>query len=144
MDNVEVNNLLTDELRLKHWECTLMFDIAGLEGKHDILQCIKPNPLTKDAQTIMECIAKGYPKHCMMKFPEVYSWEMMWDMLKSAMLKAAEEQGYNLRGTQCDKLYVTTKSEKTGEPFFRMDIFTWLLPQQTLPKLPSLISELQL
>jgi hypothetical protein len=50
-----------------------MFDLAGLEGNHDILQYVKPNPLSKDAQIVMECIAKGYPKHCMMKFPELYS-----------------------------------------------------------------------
>jgi hypothetical protein len=112
MDSVEVDKLLVDELRLKHWDCTLMFDVAGLEGRHDILQYVKPNPLSKDAQTVMECISKGYPKHCMMKFPEVHSGEMMWDMLKSAVLKAGEEQGYSLRGTQCDKSTVTTKSAK--------------------------------
>jgi hypothetical protein len=116
MDSVEVDKLLTDELRLKHWDCTLMFDVAGLEGTHDILQYVKPYPLSKDAQIVMECIAKGYPKHCMMKFPEVYSGEMMWEMLKSAVLKAGEEQGYSLRGTQCDKSTVTTKSVKTGKP----------------------------
>jgi hypothetical protein len=115
-----------------------VFDVAGLEGTHDILQYVKPNPLSKDAQTIMECIAKGYPKHCMMKFPEVYSGEMVWDMLKSAVLRAGEEQGCILRGAQCDKSTVTTKSAKKG-----MDIFTWLLSQQTLPKPPSLISELR-
>jgi hypothetical protein len=42
---------------------------------------------------------KRYPKHCMMKFPEVYSGEMVWDMLKSAVFKAGEEQGYTLKGT---------------------------------------------
>jgi hypothetical protein len=47
----------------------------------------------------------------------VYSGEMMWDMLKSAVLKAGAEQGYSLRGTQCDKSSVTTKSAKTGKPF---------------------------
>jgi hypothetical protein len=47
----------------------------------------------------------------------VYSGEMMWDMLKSAMLKAGEEQGYSLRGTQCDKSTVTTKSVKSGKQF---------------------------
>jgi hypothetical protein len=47
----------------------------------------------------------------------VYSGEMMWDMLKSAVLKAGEEQGYSLRGTQCDKSTVTTKSVKSGKPF---------------------------
>jgi hypothetical protein len=31
-----------------------MFDVAGLEGQHDILQYVKPNPLSKDAQTTME------------------------------------------------------------------------------------------
>jgi hypothetical protein len=77
MDSVEVDKLLVGELRLKHWECTLVFDVAGLEGKHDILQYVKPNHLSKDAQTVMECIAKGYPKHCMMKFLEVYSGEIM-------------------------------------------------------------------
>jgi hypothetical protein len=116
MDSVEVDKRLADELRLKHWDCTHMFDVAGLEGTHDILQYVKPNPLSKDAQMVMECIAKGYPKHCMMKFPEVYSGEMVWEILKSAVLKAGEEQGYILRGTQCDKSTVTTKSAKTGKP----------------------------
>jgi hypothetical protein len=39
----------------------------------------------------------------MMTFPEVYSGEMMWDIMKSAVLKAGEEQGYTLSGTKCDK-----------------------------------------
>jgi hypothetical protein len=94
-----------------------VFDVAGLEGNHDILQYIRPNPLSKDYQTTMECIDKVYPKHCMMKFPEVYSGEMMWDMLKRAVLKAGEEQDYSLRGTQCDKSTVTNKSAKSGKPF---------------------------
>jgi hypothetical protein len=42
---------------------------------------------------------------------------MMWDMLKSAVLKAGEEQGYSVRGTQCDTSTVITKSVKTGKPF---------------------------
>jgi hypothetical protein len=97
MDIIEVDIFLADELRLKHWDCTLIFNVAGLEGHHDILQYFKPNPLSKDAQTIMECIAKGYPKHCMMEFTEAYSGEMMWDMLKSVVLKAGEEQDFTLR-----------------------------------------------
>jgi hypothetical protein len=97
--------------------CTLTFDVAGLEGQHGIIQYVKPNTLSKDAQNFMECIAKGYPKHCMMKFLEVYSREMMCEMLKSAVLKAGEEQGYTLWGTQCDKSSVITKSTKSGKPF---------------------------
>jgi hypothetical protein len=116
MDSVEVDKLLADESRLKHWDCTLMFDVSGVERTYDILHYVKPNPLSKDAQIIMECIAKRYPKNCMMKFPEVYSGEMMWEILKSAVLKVGEEQGYSLRGTQCDKSTVTTKSVKTGKP----------------------------
>jgi hypothetical protein len=96
MDIIEVDKLLADDLRLTHWDCTLMFDVAGLEGQHDILQYVKPNHLSKDVQTVMECIPKGFPKHCMMKFPEVYSGEMMWDTLKSAVLKAGEEHGFTL------------------------------------------------
>jgi hypothetical protein len=38
MDSIEVDRLLADEARLKHWECTLMFDVSALEGDHDILQ----------------------------------------------------------------------------------------------------------
>jgi hypothetical protein len=94
-----------------------MFDVDGLEGRHDILQYVTPHPFSKDAQTVMECIAKGYPKHCTMKFPEVYAGGMVWDMLKSAALKAGEEQGYTLRGTQCDKSTVITKSVKSAKPF---------------------------
>jgi hypothetical protein len=76
-----------------------MFDVAGLEGHHDILQYVKPNYLWKNDQTVMECISKRYPKHCMIKFTEVYCGEMVWDMLKSAVLKAGEEQGHTLWGT---------------------------------------------
>jgi hypothetical protein len=46
MDSLEVDKLLVDELR--YWDCTLMFDIADLEGKHDIIQYVKPNYLSKD------------------------------------------------------------------------------------------------
>jgi hypothetical protein len=45
-------------------------------GNHDILQYVKPNTLAKDLELMMECTANGYPKQCMMRFPEVYSGEM--------------------------------------------------------------------
>jgi hypothetical protein len=56
----------------------------------------------------------SYPKQCMMRFPEVYSGEMMWDMLKSAICKASEEEGYTLRTIQYDKSTVSTKSATSG------------------------------
>jgi hypothetical protein len=62
MDSIEVDSLLVDEVRLKHWNCTLMFDVAGIEGEHDILQYGKPNALAKDLQLTMECTTNGYPK----------------------------------------------------------------------------------
>jgi hypothetical protein len=89
MASIEVDRLLADEARLKHWDCTIMFDVAGLEGEHDILQFLKPNTLAKDLKLTMECTTNGYPKQCMMKFPAVCSGEMMWDMLKSAICKAS-------------------------------------------------------
>jgi hypothetical protein len=91
-----------------------VFDVAGLEGEHDILQYVKPNALAKDLQHMMECTTNGYPKQCMMRFPEVYSGEMMWDMLKSAISKASEEQGYTLRTIQCNKSNVSTKNATSG------------------------------
>jgi hypothetical protein len=102
MDSIEVDILLADEVQLKHWDCTLMFDVAGLEGEHDIL--------------MMECTTNGYPKQCMMRSPEVYSGEMMWDMLKSTICKASEEQGYTLQTIQCDKSTMSTKSATSGIP----------------------------
>jgi hypothetical protein len=66
-----------------------MFDVAGLEDENDILQYVKPNALAKDLQLMMECTRNGFPKQCMMRFTEVYSDEMMWDMLKSAICKAS-------------------------------------------------------
>jgi hypothetical protein len=72
MDSIEVNRLLADDVWLKHWDCTLMFDVAGLEGVHDILQYVKPNALAKDLQLMMECTTNGYPKQYMMRFPEVF------------------------------------------------------------------------
>jgi hypothetical protein len=116
MDSIEVDRLLADEIWSKHWDCTLMFDVAGLEGQHDILQFAKPNALAKDLELMMECTTNGYPKQCMMMFPEVYSGEMMWDMLKSAICKASEEQGYTLQTIQCDKSTVSTKSATSGIP----------------------------
>jgi hypothetical protein len=114
MDSIEVDRLLADQVRLKHWYCTLVFDVACLEGEHDILQYVKPNELAKDLQLMMECTRNGYPKQCMMRVPEVYSGEMMWDMLKSAIFKASEEQCYTLRTIQCDKSTVSTKSATSG------------------------------
>jgi hypothetical protein len=43
---------------------------------HDILQYVKPNTLATDLELAMECKTNGYPKQCMMRFPEVYSGEM--------------------------------------------------------------------
>jgi hypothetical protein len=62
MDSIEVDKMLADEVRLKHWDCTLVFDAAGLEGEHDILQYVKPDALAKDLQMILECTVKGFPK----------------------------------------------------------------------------------
>jgi hypothetical protein len=93
-----------------------MFDVVGLEGQHDILQYVKPNVLAKDLELMMECTTNSYPKQCIMRFPEVYSGEMIPGMLKSAICKASEEQGYTLRSIQCDKLTVLTKSAKSGIP----------------------------
>jgi hypothetical protein len=55
-----------------------------------------PNALAKDLQLTMECATNGYPKQCLMRFPEVYSGEMIWDTLVSAICKASEDQGYNI------------------------------------------------
>jgi hypothetical protein len=85
MDSIEVERFLVDEVRLKHWDCTLMFDIAGLEGHQEILQYVKPNALAEDLELAMECTMNVYHRQCMLRFPEVYSGEMMWDMLKSAI-----------------------------------------------------------
>jgi hypothetical protein len=54
MDSIEVDALLVDEVLLKHWDCTLVFDVAGLEGDHDILQYVKLNLLAKDLQLMIE------------------------------------------------------------------------------------------
>jgi hypothetical protein len=130
MDSKEVDILLADEVRLKHWDCTIMFDVAGLEGHHNILQYVTPNALAKDLELMMECTTNGYYKQCMMRFPEVYSGEMMWDMLKSATYKASEEQGYTLRSIQGDKSTVLTSDW--------LDIFTRLRLQPPLqPPLPK-------
>jgi hypothetical protein len=91
--------------------------VAGLEGQHDIIQYAKPSPLSKVDQTVMECISKGYPKHCMMKCSEVCSGEMTWGILKSIILKAGEEHGYTIRGTQCDKSTVIANSVEPKKPF---------------------------
>jgi hypothetical protein len=116
LDSIEVDKLLVDEVCLKDWDCTLMLDIAGLEGQHYILQYVTPNALAKDLELMMECTTNDYPKQCMMRFPEVYSGEMMWDMLKSAICNASEEQGYTLRSIQGDTSTVLTKSAKYGIP----------------------------
>jgi hypothetical protein len=71
MGIIEVDKLSVDAVWLKHWDCTLVFDIAGLEGHHDILQYVIPNALAKDLELMMECTMNGYPKQCMMRFPEV-------------------------------------------------------------------------
>jgi hypothetical protein len=37
---------------------------------------VKFNALAKDLELLMEGTANGYPKQCMMRFPEVHSGEM--------------------------------------------------------------------
>jgi hypothetical protein len=66
MDSIEVERLLADKVRLKHWDCTLMVDVAGLVDVHNILQYVKPNALAKDLQLMMEYTRNGFPKQCMM------------------------------------------------------------------------------
>jgi hypothetical protein len=78
------------------------------------MKLIKTNALAKDLQLIMEYTKNRYPKQCMMRFPEVYSGQMMWDMLKSDICKASEQQGYTFRTIQCDKSTVSTKSATSG------------------------------
>jgi hypothetical protein len=51
-----------------------------------------------------------------MRFSEVYSGEMMWDILKNSICKASEEQGCKLQIIQCDKSTVSTKSSTSGIP----------------------------
>jgi hypothetical protein len=80
MDSIEVDRMLVDEVRLKHWDCTIMFDVAGLEGEHDILQYVKPSALAKELQLMMECTTNSYPKQCTMRFPEVYSIAICLDL----------------------------------------------------------------
>jgi hypothetical protein len=41
------------------------------------MTCVKPNTLTKDLELRMECTKNSYPKQCMMRFPEVYSGDMI-------------------------------------------------------------------
>jgi hypothetical protein len=52
----------------------------------------------------------------MMRLSEVFSDELMWDVLKTAICKASEEQGYTLRTIQCDKSTVSTKLAMSGIP----------------------------
>jgi hypothetical protein len=59
MDSIEVDRLLADEVRLNHWEYSLIFDVAGLERQHGILQYVRPNALAKDLEIMMECTMKG-------------------------------------------------------------------------------------
>jgi hypothetical protein len=40
-----------------------MFDIAGLEGEHGILQYLKPNLLAKDLELVMECTMNSLPSN---------------------------------------------------------------------------------
>jgi hypothetical protein len=96
MDSIEVDKLYVDEARLKHWVCTLMFEVAGLEGEYGILQYVKPNVLAKDFKMIMECTAKGFPKKCMMRFPYISSGGSVWDKLKSVICNTSDEDGYML------------------------------------------------
>jgi hypothetical protein len=65
MDSIEVDILLVDEACLKHWDCTLMFDVAGLEGEHDILQYVKPNffPTNDNVQNFKKGLICSHHHH---------------------------------------------------------------------------------
>jgi hypothetical protein len=115
MDINEVNAIVENENRSKQWDCAFMFEVFGLEGKNDILQYVKPNPLSSALETLFKCQENHYPPHCMMRFPEVYSSEENWEFgLKVAHTKSAEERGvcfasdkelqaHSPRETQCHR-----------------------------------------
>jgi hypothetical protein len=75
MDIIEVNATVENENKSKQWDCMLMFEVFGLEGQHDIIQYVKPNPLASALEIILKCQANHYPPRCMMRFSDVYSAE---------------------------------------------------------------------
>jgi hypothetical protein len=62
MKSIKVIQLLADEAWLTNLDNTIEFDVAGLEGDHDILQYVKRSVLSKNIQMIMECTAESFPK----------------------------------------------------------------------------------
>jgi hypothetical protein len=128
MDSIEMERLLADEVRLKHCDCTLMFDVAGLEGEHDILQYVKPNTLAKYLQLMMECTTNGFPKQCMMCFPEVYSGEMMWDNFKECHLQGVRGAGLHSRNYSVLQINCVNKKCCVRNSSDWLDIFAWLCP----------------
>jgi hypothetical protein len=73
MDIIEVNAIVENENKPNQRECTLIFEVFGLEDQHDIIHYAKPNPPASALETIVKCQANHYPPHCMMRFPKVYS-----------------------------------------------------------------------
>jgi hypothetical protein len=55
MDIIDINVIAENENKSKQWDCTLMFELFGLERQHDILQYAKPNPLAYAFETILKC-----------------------------------------------------------------------------------------
>jgi hypothetical protein len=133
--DIEVNTIVENENKSKQWEYTLMFEVCGLEGQHEILQYVKPNPLASALETIVKCHANHYPSRCMMRFPEVYSTEDNWELgLKVALTKAAEKGGYSLCQTKKLQTHSPTKSQCDREEGGWLDIHAWLRPQRDLSK----------
>jgi hypothetical protein len=101
MDIIDIKPIVESENKSKQCDVTLMSEVFGLEGQHDILQYVKPNPLASMIETILKCQVNHYPPHCMMRFPEVYSSEENLEFgLKVPLAKAVEEGGYYLHPTK--------------------------------------------
>jgi hypothetical protein len=65
--------------------------------------CVKPYELAKNIELVMECTMNGCPKQCMMRFPEVYSGEMMCvkPNVYATVLELVMECALNVYPKQC-------------------------------------------
>ena len=98
MDPHHVCLIELEEGKYKTWQCKLPFNLSFSPSQPiivDLLDYIKDGPKAMDLSVIQHAVENNYPAQCLFWFPEVYSGEMAFGALKSALYQSAEQQGFN-------------------------------------------------
>jgi hypothetical protein len=62
----------------------------------DLLDYVGEGNMVLDGDTCIRNLAGNYPGVCRLRFPEVYAGDQMWQPMKTALDKKANQEGFQL------------------------------------------------